>query len=168
MNEGLDDYIAKPVKAQTMVNMISKWMGIQDTEEKDKLSTSSEDWAILNTQTAADILKFTDSETIWSLYEDYIHEVSALISEIGIGILQANPTQALNALHTLKGNSGTLGAEKLANQAQSMEAKLKIDKLDSVIADQEKLKEYFSEFKQNYRTLIENEVINEKSPYSRG
>ncbi len=61
-------------------------------------------------------------------------------------------------LHTLKGNAGTLGIEKVTNLTIDIEAKLKEEKsiYKELADDLNKLKLNFEEFKSHYPTFLNN------------
>ena len=60
----------------------------------------------------------------------------------------------LSNLHTLKGNAGTLGIEKVAERARITESKLKNNHLTDLETDLSYLQKELYEFQNSYRKLI--------------
>ena len=58
------------------------------------------------------------------------------------------------ALHTLKGNAGTLGIEKLSRIAEYIEKKIKENNFDHLEKDLDDLNQSFLEFQDSYRNLL--------------
>jgi HPt (histidine-containing phosphotransfer) domain-containing protein len=59
----------------------------------------------------------------------------------------------LSLLHTLKGNAGTMGAEKLSNQALTAELRLKQNPEGEIGQELEKLNDNFKEFVKELENL---------------
>jgi len=57
-------------------------------------------------------------------------------------------------LHTIKGNSGTLGIMRLHRHAAKMEARVKEQDMDNFSQDYEHIQLYFAEFQKNYRKIL--------------
>jgi HPt (histidine-containing phosphotransfer) domain-containing protein len=57
-------------------------------------------------------------------------------------------------LHTLKGNAGTLGIERIAYQAKLAEQKLKNNLYTAITSDLDHLQKLFTEFQNNYKRFI--------------
>ena len=57
-------------------------------------------------------------------------------------------------LHTLKGNAGTFGIERLATIAMKMEQNLKVGPYEELSDDMKMLEFCLEEFKESYHTFI--------------
>lgn len=159
LKEGLDDYLPKPVKAAVLIDKVKKWTGIKPEKKTKSLIKDDTSGLTLNVSIAQDLVKYTGSEMMLKLYDEFVEECEQLISECQQGIKEQNSKTILNSLHTLKGNSGTLGAEKMAKHAKSMEANIKNDKLASIVQDMNTLMLLFEEFKNQFRPILQNEVV---------
>jgi hypothetical protein len=61
-----------------------------------------------------------------------------------------------SCMHTLKGNAGTLGIERVSKYAKNVENTLKQNKFEKLQREMKKLRQSFEEFKRSYKNLINN------------
>jgi CheY-like chemotaxis protein/HPt (histidine-containing phosphotransfer) domain-containing protein len=128
---GMDDYLAKPIRAQSLIEMVTEWV----TGKKEKNSKINEVEFIKNKSPLV-----VDIDVIRALSEamggdlDFVKGVLAeFILEAKEQIKSAEKAYRLNdcqgvqsELHTLKGNSGTLGASQVHEICEMIEAKAKL------------------------------------------
>jgi PAS domain S-box-containing protein len=122
---GMDDYLAKPIRAQQIIAMVSRWVseGHGSVEE-----------ALVNTDFVVDeevLASLSDAvggdpAFVQSMLEEFIAEakeqVAAAISAHASGSCKGVQSE----LHTLKGNSGTLGAAQVHSICEKIELKAKV------------------------------------------
>ena len=122
---GMDDYLAKPIRAQQIIAMVSRW--VSDGH-------GSMEKALVNTEFVVDeevLASLSDAvggdpAFVQSMLEEFIAEaqeqITASISAHSAGSCKGVQSE----LHTLKGNSGTLGAAQLHSICEKIELKAKV------------------------------------------
>lgn len=140
---GFDDYIAKPIRAETLINKIRNYKLDDDSPEEIVNGTTSSE--IVNAEVIEQIKKYGGEDLVQSAFRDFISETSILLQEMEIDLADDNIEEVKKILHTLKGAAGTIGIEKFATEAKNLESRLKHGKLVSP-AEFEILKLAFKEF----------------------
>lgn len=163
LSSGLDDFIAKPIKAEGLVEKVRQWVQNQNqvaepveysqpgvaiaVEQLEREETL--DIAVVN-QLASHI----GFEMVLDTFIDFEQEAEQLIAASFMCLEARDYQQILSYLHTLKGNSGTLGVNKVSEWARKVESDLK-NKNDSHLAeDLTTLSGLITEFKYTYKTKI--------------
>ncbi|MBX2843764.1 MAG: response regulator, partial [Flammeovirgaceae bacterium] len=154
LKAGLDDFISKPIKAQTLVSKVKKWFEDQKEEEAENVMSWSNN-KILNLSTAYELKKFGGDEILIESYTEFEIDTEKLLRGLNKAMkIDEDVTEALSILHTIKGNAGTLGVEKISSQAALMEGKLKMNHLNDFENNFETLSIDFEEFRINYKKLL--------------
>ncbi|MEY3630978.1 MAG: hypothetical protein RL408_532 [Bacteroidota bacterium] len=122
---GMDDYLAKPIRAQQIIQMVSRWVSeghgvIQEALVNVDFVVDEEVLASLSDAVGG------DPAFVQSMLEEFIAEakeqITAAISAHAAGSCKGVQSE----LHTLKGNSGTLGAAQVHSICENMELKAKV------------------------------------------
>jgi CheY-like chemotaxis protein len=156
MAVGMNDYLAKPIRAHQLINMVIAWV----TGSKPKLITeeiplatspdSGVDHAVLE---ALSIALGGDQGFMKGMLVDFIAEAEEQIAQSEIAF-RANNCQGVQAeLHTLKGNSGTLGAAAVHVICQAMEKNAKVCNFENFETEIGTLKNALNLFKTYVDTL---------------
>ncbi len=154
LNQGMDDYLAKPIKAITLVDKVKDWIHFEPkTVKSDVLAEVSED-LIINQNTLNQLFKYGGEELIQSVLEEFDEETESLLKEAEKAIQTKNYEIVRSNLHTVKGNAGTFGVEKLAKCATNLEKKLKEKNYKFVERNFKDITSCFEEFKANYKNII--------------
>lgn len=155
MNQGLDDYISKPIKANLLIKKVKEWV-IKDEiyikpEEllQEKTETKTINYAILN-----QLKKYGGDEMVKNTLQDFELESKVQIDSLIPAVKEKNHKDILSKLHTLKGNAGTLGIEKVADIAAMIESKLKENSFSGLEKDIKLLKTAFKEFQKEYTNIL--------------
>ncbi len=144
---GMDDYLAKPIRAQQLIQMVGKWVHDGHAPQDIYLDQSHH---------------VVDEEVLKSLSDAVGGDPSFVegmlvefISEAEEQIAQAEKAYAINdckgvqsELHTLKGNSGTLGAAQVHNICEKIELKAKVCEFSQFPIEIVELKDALAAFKQ--------------------
>lgn len=147
---GMDDYIAKPIKADLLRELLSQWL-IQDidsnAETKGEVSsTEKPSEAMVNN--SEPVIDFSTLETLRgimgeefsSLIDCYLEDAPSLLADLKQSVKEADFPVLIRAAHTLKSNSSNLGATLLSGIAFEIEKLGKENKLQeasSLIPDLE-------------------------------
>ena len=129
LDAGMDDYIAKPVRQQTLEAMLRKWMTddpstqIAEPQKSDGADPDTAAESILDAG-AVDILR-TALEALPEAYREvlnsFLESVPRLHNDIRAAIEAEDPKAMEIAAHSLKSNSATLGAMELSRLAATVE-----------------------------------------------
>ena len=95
---------------------------------------------------------------MFSVFTEFENETTVQINSCFVSLEDGNYENILINLHTLKGNAGTLGIDKVAQLTVEIEAKLKVQKKMYKGLEDElfELKSRFEEFKKYYPTFLNN------------
>lgn len=157
LEAGLDDVISKPIKASALIQKVKKWFNKEEKQliaEANKPKNGNYVKHILNVDTALELKKYGGDEILVDTYQEFESDTQRLIQEIDLAIRSDNYKEVLGLLHTIKGNAGTLGVEKLADNAAQIEKRLKNDNYDDLEMWLSSLKRDFKEFEKNYKKLL--------------
>lgn len=163
LDAGMDDYIAKPVRLNTLITKIKRWYtqeknNVIEFHDQDKGKTDYTD--IINTHILQELIKYIDKHTLRKVFDDFYEETKSKLEHCEIAIRNKDYVFLKNAMHTLKGTAGTLGIEKVAKNAKEVENILKIEKNTEVDVFFKVLTHNFEEF-----SIIYERIINQLSTY---
>ncbi|MCS7019361.1 MAG: PAS domain S-box protein [Cytophagales bacterium] len=160
LQAGMDDFIAKPIKAQALVAKVKELL--TNSQPSPPVSSLEEtqppaqaNLAIINPEVVAQMTKYGGREMIAEAYTDFDQESRRLLEALAIHISEKQFDQAKNILHTLKGNAGTLGIEKLYMATANFEAAIKQNQVHNAEEAFANVIRFFTEFQQHYRTILQ-------------
>lgn len=122
---GMDDYLAKPIRAQQLIQTVSRWVAdghgvVEETRVATEFVVDEEVLASLSDAVGG------DPSFVQSMLEEFIAEAKDQISS-AISFHAAGSCKGVQSeLHTLKGNSGTLGAAQVHSICEKIELKAKV------------------------------------------
>jgi PAS domain S-box-containing protein len=162
LSQGMDDYIPKPIRANTLIAKVKEWFEPQkkSVHKKSKAAKTKEvvvpaDRApVINREIVEQLKKFGGVELLASVFEDFEHETAQLLEESNKYLKNKEYNKILSNLHTLKGSAGTIGADRIANLSKDAESKLKNNNSDHVAADLQSLQSLFEEFQNEYKKVL--------------
>ena len=91
-------------------------------EEESKNSTVAESVPILNTEIYQQLVRLSSKEVIDQVYVEFVQECNSFVQLLDPNSRAIPSEEILRAIHTIKGNSGTLGAEKIYAAAKCSES----------------------------------------------
>jgi PAS domain S-box-containing protein len=150
---GLDDYLAKPIRANQLIGKVEQIM-LGSKKISQEGENKSQDSQILNQDTIDQLQKYGGEEMVYSALKEFEQEADEQIKEC-VAALKKNDFKTIQKhLHTLKGSAGTLGIEKVAQISQEIEAKMKKQDFSNVKKGLSELTNNFAEFKENFTNII--------------
>ncbi|MCH7402948.1 response regulator [Belliella kenyensis] len=144
---GFSDFIAKPIKPRSFLEVISNYLNRDDTNSRDRVAKELDQYEILDLKVIDQLLKYNSIENIQLVYNEFFEETNSLLEEIEILIKNEDFPLIGDKLHIIKGNSGTLGAKKIFNCSKQFENDIKNSIFDHALEDYHLLKEQFESFK---------------------
>jgi PAS domain S-box-containing protein len=154
LSAGMDDYLSKPIKAVMLINQTKKWLDFDPIDiSSDAFDDKSED-LVINQNTLNQLFKYGGKELIESVLKDFDEEATEQVKNSVSHFNNKDFEQMCRELHTLKGNAGTFGVERLSTIANRIEKLVKENKFDDVEKHIVKLKASLKEFKDSYATFI--------------
>jgi CheY-like chemotaxis protein/HPt (histidine-containing phosphotransfer) domain-containing protein len=165
MNQGMDDYVSKPVKSKDLLTMISRWekpqwYGFETFPEKtDSVAeTVSEEnpveQEIINIDVVDQLRQIGGEEFTRQLYEEFEQEAAELLEDAKKELQAQQYQSILSTLHQLKGTGFTLGINQLAELAKQLEHDIKLEEFESVSENFEKLLIQYENYRKIYKEII--------------
>lgn len=111
---GFSGFIKKPASAKEILKIVAEAF-----EMPPQQLLSKENLPIINLGIVKDLLKYNSSEKIKEIFQAFIQEARTILSEAKEALIEHNQQKFADKLHTLKGNSGTLGADRIHHLATS-------------------------------------------------
>lgn len=150
ITQGLDDYIAKPIKAQVLINKVKEYF-LGETNEDLEEATRQNKQGILDIEVLAQLAKYGGFEIIEESLKDFEQEVCEQLWESTQALEQEDYEVLRRHLHTLKGNSGTLGVVQVSEKASILEKYLK----ENTAIDKKLVQDYFTALNQTFEEFGE-------------
>ena len=152
MNQGLDDYVPKPVKSQDLFNVITKWLDrelldVELEEEEQEISPEN----ILDESVLFQLKDLGGEDFARQLYQDFEDEAGELLSAAKKEVDAEHYKEILSTLHQIKGTASTLGLNHISGMAKELEHAIKADNLKPVPAGFQKLLQHFKKYSQSYK-----------------
>ena len=155
---GMDDYIAKPVSKDGLINILSKWLG-QDSNYCEKKSdskhiadadhekTGEESFPVFDVK---GVLVRLDGQVDFAeeMVDTFVSDAMNKISEIESALDNEDQADVRRLAHSLKGSSAYVGAERLRKVAFGIERAAEHGKLDKARESFENLGREFECLKQ--------------------
>lgn len=154
LKEGLDDYIAKPIKAASLISKVKAWVHFEPKMVNSQVFIEAAQELVINQNTLNQLYKYGGKELIESVLQDFESEATEQVKNAEIFFHSKEYELMQRELHTLKGNAGTFGVERLATVAQNIEKSLKENKFDNLEVQLELLKACLAEFKESHSNLV--------------
>jgi HPt (histidine-containing phosphotransfer) domain-containing protein len=164
LSQGMDDYIPKPIRANTLIAKVKDWYipqmkeGHKESKHsiENQVATVANAISIINREVVEQLKKFGGVELLASVFEDFDHETAQLLEESNNCLKNNEHNKILTNLHTLKGSAGTIGADRIANLSKEAESRLKNNISDQLAADLQNLQYFFEEFQNEYKKVLTN------------
>lgn len=121
VEQGFDDLISKPIRPKEFILKIQSLLTEQAEVEISSLE-KTDLTPILNPEVYHQLLRLSSKEVILQVYSDFVQECESLVQLLELNPLAEPSAEMSRIIHTIKGNSGTLGAEKIYAAAKQSES----------------------------------------------
>ncbi|TPE44294.1 PAS domain S-box protein [Pontibacter mangrovi] len=158
MNQGMDDYVSKPVKSSDLHAMISKWESNAWEPAAEETAPAEEELEnqepIIDLAIVEQLKEIGGEDFTKQLYTEFEEEAAGLIEEAKKELDVQHYKGILSTLHQLKGTGFTLGINLLAELAKKIEHDIKNDNFDEVELNFAKLQTQYENYKKTYKDII--------------
>ncbi len=139
LKAGMDDYISKPVRPQSLAQTISKYLPDQDYGIKRKhTKTIRPETEIIDRQALKELLD-GDEDLFKEIIEDFINDLPLQLKLLKEALAENNVGMVRQKAHTIKGSSSSIRAWAVHNLALTLENAAERENLTQVRAIVEKL-----------------------------
>ena len=126
LEAGMDDYLAKPIRAQQLITMVSRWVSTGHATSEGNDAKHMEAF-IVDEEVLHALSEAVGGDPVFvkSMLVEFIAEAKDQISSAEKAYADDHCKGVQSELHTLKGNAGTLGASMVYQICEHIEAKAK-------------------------------------------
>jgi PAS domain S-box-containing protein len=157
ISQGMDDYIAKPIRAQTLIWKVKELMSNVEGRkaEPQKVTAALEvELPILDRAIIDQLNGIGGADLVLSVFEDFVNESNELVAEAVEAFATGDITTVKSNLHTLKGSAGTVGVSQVADIARDAEWRLKSDDTSTLSVALPELEKAYQRFLDHYQDLL--------------
>ena len=157
LEQGFDDFISKPIRPREFILTIQSHFKKQGTSESTP-ENGTDQKVDLNRETLVQLLKYNSKEAIKKVYLDFLKESRETLLLLDEATENTISSELLDKIHTLKGNSGTLGAEKIYQKAQVCETFGRLNKTSEFLEALNELRNDILDFQEFFKheTIFES------------
>jgi CheY-like chemotaxis protein len=141
---GFQEFISKPIRPREFLDVVNRT--IQNNFEKKEKSENDE--LILDKNIVDQLMRFNTNDSIKKVYNDFTIECDEIWNSVQISLKDNQLKAIAEKLHILKGNSGTLGANKIYFLSQIVEKAAKTEDLQTLLNYLPNLKKEIDSFQQ--------------------
>jgi len=172
LKSGMDDYVSKPIKADIFLLKIKEWIEKQQPNMKNFTNTSysiseksnpksqtssTEEDIVVDQNILENLLKLGGDELIQETYTELVTESHEQIQK-SLGALENKDYDTIKKeLHTLKGNTGTLGVLKISKLAETIEKGIKKGEFEHLAIQLQNLLSLWKEYKNYFEQHIKHQ-----------
>ncbi|MBC6989469.1 PAS domain S-box protein [Hymenobacter sp. BT491] len=153
VQEGMDDYVSKPVKTQDLYAVLRRWTNPAATQDKASAALGqaepeevAQDSICIDPEVVEQLRQLGGIDFAAELYTDFEREAGQLLEEATALMDKQQYAEILPHLHQLKGTGFTLGINELGERAKSLEHDIKKGQFATVEQDFKDLLRLFAQF----------------------
>lgn len=146
LKAGMDDYIAKPIQPTLLIKKVKQWTTGKNVNPQKNEKEIKSNYLTINKNTLDLLIKYAGEEAVGEALKEFDSECQMQMKSCYENFTARNFKEILDILHTLKGNAGTLGIEKIAFQAEKMEREIKEQKYCNFEKDMDVLASLYLSF----------------------
>ncbi|MFD2573819.1 PAS domain S-box protein [Spirosoma soli] len=154
ISQGLDDYIAKPIRAQSLIAKVKEITDASRAKRQtDKapapklpVAAPAPTLPIIDDEIVGQLRDIGGQELVDSIMEEFVNEATELVNGAVDAYALGDIPTVKSHLHTLKGSAGTIGVARVADIARTAEGKLKVSDTSGLSEALQALQKAFAEF----------------------
>ncbi len=156
LSSGMDNYLAKPIRANLLIQKVEECLkGKSISKRTVKVTTASIEPTVpaFDLEVINGLKEMVGEEMLRSVFEDFETEASEQLSAVKDAYIRKDVVTIQKELHTLKGNSGTIGLMRIHEITKAIEVPAKDGILDGFEEKMQALEREFQYFRLNYPGL---------------
>lgn len=148
---GMDNYLAKPIRANLLIQKVEECLkGKKIQKRKADTPAVEKEVPAFDPEVIRSLIDMVGKEMLRSVYEDFEVEAKEQIQQVKEAFIRKDIVSIQKELHTLKGNSGTIGLMRIHEITRAIEVPAKDGILDGFEEKMEALEKEFAYFLQEY------------------
>ncbi|HLO43081.1 MAG TPA: PAS domain S-box protein [Leadbetterella sp.] len=165
ISKGMDDYISKPIRANILIKKVAEYISgqkasVEISESKDNpkdIETNTfeiqADIPAFDAEVIESLREMVGTDMLLSVFEDFEKEGEEQIANSEAAFHKNDVVTIQKELHTLKGNSGTIGLMRIHEITKEIEVPAKTGDLTGFEERLAILKHEFEQFKLKYAKI---------------
>jgi PAS domain S-box-containing protein len=151
LSSGMDNYLAKPIRANLLIQKVEECLQGKKIQKR-KVETPSVAMKVpaFDAEVIRSLKEMVGQEMLLSVYEDFETEAREQIQQVKEAYVRKDVVTIQKELHTLKGNSGTIGLMRIHDITRAIEVPAKDGILDGFEEKMEALEKEFAYFLEEY------------------
>ncbi|GAB3695180.1 hypothetical protein GCM10027592_16940 [Spirosoma flavus] len=154
LSQGLDDYIAKPIRAQSLIAKVKEITDASRAKQSETPTSAPKPIVvapepalpIIDADIVGQLRDIGGQDLVDSIMEEFVTEATELVNGAVSAYSLGDIPTVKSHLHTLKGSAGTIGVARVADIAKTAEAKLKVNDTSGLADALQALEGAFREF----------------------
>ncbi|MDG1277377.1 MAG: response regulator [Algoriphagus sp.] len=145
---GFNDFLTKPIRTKRFLEILKIYLetGLEEISISDEIEVPN---VLLDQNVVSQLMKYNSKETVKKVLNDFALELTKLVEKYHKVINSKNTSELAEIFHTLKGNSGTIGANSIyliAIDLESFTKKKEWPEVEKLFSKLEKEKKLFENF----------------------
>ena len=128
LQAGMNDFVAKPIDAEKLIEQIVKWSSQISIPTEGKKSMTT--FELMNSETLQKLGNETSPEMLPEIVSIFIKETEERINSLPVAVDELDGDELIARAHAIKSSAGTFGALRLEDSARRIEQLGRDDKLD--------------------------------------
>jgi len=157
LNAGMDDYLTKPVKSQTLVNMLDKWLKKLEDKHTQPLSFQTDSLETKVFGKARFYRNISDDASAKEIISQFLNDIPENINDLKHALDKRDAPSLTYQAHTVRSKAMDIGALVLEESAFQMEKAGNAKDLDFAFTIMPKIDAQFEILKQ---TLMDSGLTN--------
>ena len=163
LEAGMDDFIAKPISGDQLISRVRHWTEKSLLRNPDSEiiyrapeEAASELFRVFDVEVIRNLRRHIGEEILLSSLDEFAEELREILDGIAASLETRDSEELQRYFHTLKGNAGTFGLNRMSAIARNLENDLYSKDFAEVITDFHRLEESSLEFLNTYTLLRTN------------
>ncbi len=156
---GMDGFITKPLRAETLKDSLIPYLPITDLNEGPTPAPPVK--GLVDPRILEALREGASGPQAWvnGLLQDFLSDTPQRLSLLDRALDHADPTEAYRHLHNLKSNAGTVGASELQSLCTELEEWARLDQLDRIQARRKELETCWTSVANAVRPLLDGKQL---------